>query len=84
MFVDTVGTTQKAIFAGLGSFRNQTMPRLKWFTGTMYDRMSQVLEDPNRNLRKLQIELGFPYQMVVEKCQEALNQFTWTPGKPMT
>ena len=48
MFVDTVGTTQKAIFAGLGSFRNQTMPRLKWFTGTMYDRMSQVLEDPNR------------------------------------
>ena len=38
------------------------------------------MQNPSRNLRELSVRLEFPFQMVVEKLQEVMQQYTWTLG----
>ena len=54
--------------------------RLAFFNEEVYLKFKAVLQDPNRNLRELQIKDGFPYQFTVERLQEAMQQYNWTPG----
>ena len=42
--------------------------------------MKSVLQDPNRNLRELLVADMYPYQIIVEALQQAMQQFTWTLG----
>ena len=38
------------------------------------------MQDPNRNLRELLVVDMYPYQIIVEALQQAMQQFTWTLG----
>ena len=79
-----LGTAQKTlVFEALKFTKLKEGPvneRLAFFNEEVYLRFKAIFQDPDRNLRELQIKYGFPYQFIVERLQEAMQQYNWTPG----
>ena len=80
-----VGTAQKTlIFEALKNYQHRdgnAHPRLSFFDERAFTKMREaLLPNPNRNLRELQVEGRHPLQLIVESLQQALLQYTWTPG----